>query len=113
MTDESFKPPVTEFERGKEAGRVAQILHQHGQHLAKINGSIDDSARALDGLTLEIRELRQSEAVREATDKKLDRLLAGQKHERRQRLSILLAYAAPVTAALIGAGAVLLAGGGR
>jgi hypothetical protein len=51
----------TEFERGKEAGRTAQILFQHGEHLSSINGSIDDTGKALRALTKEISSLRARE----------------------------------------------------
>jgi len=56
---------VSEFERGKEAGRVAAILADHTTHLAKINGSIADSAVALSELASEVRSLREEATLRQ------------------------------------------------
>lgn len=75
------------FDRGAEVGRVAAVLDQHGDHLAKINGSMERVATELrrmndndHGRTLAIQrladafeaaqqtELAKAKALREADD---------------------------------------------
>lgn len=46
-----------EYERGVVAGEIAARLADHDQHLAKINGSMNDVARALHALTLAVQRL--------------------------------------------------------
>ena len=59
------KGPESEFERGKEAGRVAQILTEHSEHLMKINGSVADTAKSLIKLTSELQALREEATLRQ------------------------------------------------
>ena len=46
-----------EYRRGLVAGEIAARLADHDQHLAKINGSMNDVARALHVLTLAVQRL--------------------------------------------------------
>jgi hypothetical protein len=50
------------FDRGMEAGRVAEQLAAHGEHLGKINGSVEKSADNMKALTNAVTKL-QAEAV--------------------------------------------------
>jgi cell division protein FtsL len=77
----------TEFDRGKEEGRVDEVLRQHGQHLARINGSIDDSTQALSNLAGEIRELREDSRLREERVVVAAETLATETERRRSELA--------------------------
>jgi len=113
--------PASEFERGKEAGRVAAILAEHGQHLAKINGSVGDAARSLAELAAEVRSLREEAKLRDervatflaalATETEhrrstlADSATAGAHQQRRSRRVLIWAL---VVAVVLAAAAVLL-----
>lgn len=43
-----------------ERGRVDELLRQHGDHLSKINGSMEHVADELHGLRLDIQKLTQA-----------------------------------------------------
>ena len=46
------------FARGVTAGEVAEQLRRHDTHFSQINGSIDRTAAALEGLRLDVQGLR-------------------------------------------------------
>jgi predicted nucleic acid-binding Zn-ribbon protein len=91
MTDLQPESREQAFDRGMEAGRVAEQLAAHGEHLGKINGSVEKSANALEALTNAVTELQTqsrndreklattAEAVQKANDqnwRKLQRRFA-------------------------------------
>lgn len=45
------------YDRGHAAGEIAEQLRRHEAHFSRINGSIADSAEALEGLTLAVQRL--------------------------------------------------------
>jgi hypothetical protein len=45
------------YDRGHLAGEIAQRLKNHDDHLGAINGSIGDTAKALDRLTMSVQRL--------------------------------------------------------
>lgn len=62
--------PAEAHARGTEEGRVAAVLAQHGQHLAKINGSMEKVANALEAsneeqhaMRMEMAKIRQQAAA--------------------------------------------------
>lgn len=52
--DETSKEAL---ERGKKEGRIDALLEEHSEHLAKINGSVGATAKALEALVAEIHKL--------------------------------------------------------
>jgi len=79
--------PLTDFERGKEAGRVAQVLQEHSQHLAHINGSIDATGQRLAELADEMRGLREDARQREDRVNEAAKVLAKETERRRVNLA--------------------------
>src|ERR1035437_2453338 len=45
------------YDRGHIAGEISQRLSQHDDHLVAINGSVGDTAKALDRLTMTVQRL--------------------------------------------------------
>jgi hypothetical protein len=45
------------YDRGVKAGEIAEQLRRHDIHFSEINGSIDRTARALEGLRLDVQRL--------------------------------------------------------
>src|ERR1035437_5969708 len=45
------------YDRGHIAGEISQRLSQHDDHLVAINGSVGDTAKALDRLTMTVHRL--------------------------------------------------------
>jgi hypothetical protein len=69
VTDETSREAL---ERGKKEGRIDALLEEHSAHLAKINGSVADAAKALDGLSTEIHTLsRDSQRALDAVEREL------------------------------------------
>lgn len=79
--------PGSEYDRGREAGRVDQILHEHGGRLEKINGSISESAVALATLAVEVRTLSEEARLREERVSVAAKTLATETERRRSELA--------------------------
>lgn len=56
-----------EFRRGHVAGEINARLAGHDAHFLKINGSIDASKAALDGLAMQVQRLADQAIARDAT----------------------------------------------
>jgi len=55
------------YARGVSAGEIAQRLSDHDRHFGKLNGSMDDVARELHGLTLAVQRLGDAADADRAT----------------------------------------------
>lgn len=85
------EPEVSEFERGVEAGRVAQILTDHGKHFDGINGSIEKTAAEMAAMRLELQGLREDARLREERENVKAKTVAAEVERRRQELADTLA----------------------
>jgi hypothetical protein len=74
-----------EFDRGQEAGKIAARMAGYDHHFDLINGSIADSAKALNGLTLIIQSLRDSMEADRNTAKALALALKEAEDARRRK----------------------------
>jgi hypothetical protein len=77
----------SDFEEGKRAGRVAQTLKEHADHLNAINGSIARSAKASEDLASEIRLLREESRLRDERVTVAAETLATETERRRSALA--------------------------
>lgn len=59
--------PQEAFDRGHTAGEIAEQLRRHDTHFAQINGSIDRTANALEGLRLDVQRLADQAEASAAT----------------------------------------------
>lgn len=59
--------PGEAFDRGHTAGEIAAQLRGHDAHFAQINGSIDRTAEALEGLRLDVQRLASEATSAAAT----------------------------------------------
>ncbi len=50
-------PGKSDYERGHTAGEIAAKLDRHDEHFRQINGSIDRTAEAIEGLRLDVQRL--------------------------------------------------------
>lgn len=57
--------PRTDYDLGREAGRVDAVLEAYAEHFKVINGSIESSAVAITALGVQVRELREESRLRE------------------------------------------------
>ncbi|MES2211022.1 MAG: hypothetical protein V4515_12720 [Chloroflexota bacterium] len=55
------------YDRGHVDGGIAERLAGHDRHFARINGSLEDVARALAALTLAVQRLGDQAIARDAT----------------------------------------------
>lgn len=60
-------PDSGEYQRGHEAGGIAERLDSHDRHFATINGSLGDIAREMAKFTLAIQRMSDQAEAREAT----------------------------------------------
>lgn len=56
-----------DYERGHNAGGIAERLASHDRHFEAINGSMADTVRALEALTLAVQRLSDQAISRDAT----------------------------------------------
>lgn len=80
-----------EFQRGREEGRVDEVLRQHGAHLERINGSIDHSTAAMQNLVAVVQELREDARLREERVETARKTLADETERRRSELADMVA----------------------
>lgn len=67
MPEQESQQPSDEFERGRDAGTVAEKLAQHDRHFAAINGSIERLGHEMHQLNLALQALRAEARARDDT----------------------------------------------
>jgi hypothetical protein len=73
------------YERGVSAGEITQRLADHDRHFAKLNGTMGDVAKALQGLTLAVQRLGDAADADRATVKTTAEALEKQDKARRDQ----------------------------
>ena len=80
---------LTEYERGKEEGRVTALLDEHTQRLNKINGSVDRFAKSNETLAKTMRD--DASKTRDALDLLSSALRTMQEEGRARDLAVQVA----------------------